>query len=68
MAKKDDSPESLLKLAQDRSVQGRRSLATAMSDLFAERESVLSDREHALMTDSRSANRSLIALTKDCRP
>ncbi len=51
MAKKDDSPESLLKLAQDRSVQGRRSLATAMSDLFAERESVLSDREHALMTD-----------------
>ena len=37
MAEKDDSPESLLKLAQDRSIQGRRSLAAAMSDLFAER-------------------------------
>lgn len=51
MAGEDDSPESLLKLAQDRSLQGRRSLATAMSDLFAERESLLSEREHALMTD-----------------
>ncbi len=51
MAGEDDSPESLLKLAQDRSLQGRRSLATAMSDLFAEREALLSEREHALMTD-----------------
>jgi uncharacterized protein (DUF2336 family) len=51
MAEKEDTAESLLKLAQDRSIQGRRSLAAAMSDLFAERESVLSDREHALMTD-----------------
>jgi uncharacterized protein (DUF2336 family) len=51
MADKDDSTESLLKLAQDRSIQGRRSLAAAMSDLFDEQESVLSDREHALMTD-----------------
>jgi uncharacterized protein (DUF2336 family) len=51
MAGENDSPESLLKLAQDRSLQGRRSLATAMSDLFAERESLLSEREHALMTD-----------------
>jgi uncharacterized protein (DUF2336 family) len=51
MVGEDDSPESLLKLAQDRSLQGRRSLATAMSDLFAEREALLSEREHALMTD-----------------
>jgi uncharacterized protein (DUF2336 family) len=51
MVGEDDSTESLLKLAQDRSLQGRRSLATAMSDLFTERESVLSEREHALMTD-----------------
>ncbi len=51
MVEENDSAESLLKLAQDRSIQGRQSLVKAMSDLFAERESVLSDREHALMTD-----------------
>lgn len=51
MAGEEDIPQSLLKLAQDRSVHGRRMLAGAVSDLFADGGSALSEREHALMID-----------------
>ncbi len=41
----------LLKLAQDRSVQGRKDLVNSISDLFSERASDLTEREQALMND-----------------
>ena len=41
----------LLKMAQDRSVQGRKALVNSISDLFSDRASALSEREHALMND-----------------
>ncbi len=51
MAAKEDSPRALLKLAQDRSVEGRRALASTIGELFTERQTALSEREYALMTD-----------------
>ena len=50
----------LLDLALDRSVEGRRALANTIGDLFSERETALSDREHALMADI------LRKLIRDC--
>ena len=46
-----EDPRLLLKMAQDRSVQGRKALVNTISDLFSERASGLSEREHALMND-----------------
>ena len=45
------SVASLIKVAQDRSVQGRKSLVDRISDLFSEKGTGLSERERALMTE-----------------
>ncbi len=47
----DESPRDLLRLAEDQSLGSRRVLANSLSDLFAERQPELSDREQALMGD-----------------
>ena len=39
----------LMKLARDRSAEGRRALSDAITDLFSEKNKALTDREHALM-------------------
>ncbi len=41
----------LLAMAHDRSRAGREHLATAVSDLFAEKDTVLTERERSIMTD-----------------
>lgn len=46
-----DDLQKLLKLALDKSVEGRRDLAASLSDLFDDSSTVLSDRERALMSD-----------------
>ena len=46
-----DELHKLLKLALDKSVEGRRDLAASLSDLFDDSSTVLSDRERALMGD-----------------
>lgn len=43
--------EGLLRMAHDRSVEGRTRLATAVGDLYVEADDELTDRERALMTD-----------------
>ena len=42
-------PDQLLKLARDRSADGRKALSAAVTDLFSEGHEALSDRERALM-------------------
>ncbi len=44
-------PRQLLRLAQDRSVQARKALVNTITDVFAERSSGMSEREHALMNE-----------------
>lgn len=46
-----DEVGTLFKLARDKSAAGRKALVNAVSDLFFNNTSVLSDREKALMTD-----------------
>lgn len=46
-----ESPKDLLRLAEDPSRGGRRMLADTISDLFAERQPALNDRERALIGD-----------------
>lgn len=43
--------DELLRLARDKSIEGRKTLVATISDLFGEREGVLTERERALMTD-----------------
>lgn len=43
--------QELLELARDKSLQSRMHLVDVIGDLFSERETVLSERERALMTD-----------------
>ncbi len=50
MTSEATSTRSLLKQAQDRSLQHRRLLAAAMTDVLAGRETVLSERERTLMS------------------
>lgn len=50
----------LLDLALDRSIEGRRALTNTIGDLFSERDTALSEREHALMADI------LRKLIRDC--
>lgn len=50
----------LLDLALDRSIEGRRALTNTIGDLFSEQETVLSERERALMADI------LRKLVRDC--
>jgi uncharacterized protein (DUF2336 family) len=50
----------LLDLALDRSVEGRRALTNTIGDLYSERGTALSEREHALMADI------LRKLIRDC--
>jgi uncharacterized protein (DUF2336 family) len=47
----DKELNELLALARDKSVSGRKTLMDAVSDLFCDNQTVLSDRERALMTD-----------------
>ncbi len=47
----DEGVRSLLKLASDRSVQGRKALVARIGALFSEKETSLSERERALMTE-----------------
>lgn len=47
----DKDLSDLLALARDKSVTGRKTLMDAVSDLFCDNQTVLSDRERALMTD-----------------
>ena len=49
MTSEATSARSLLKQAQDRSLQPRRLLAAAITDVLAGRETVLSERERTLM-------------------
>jgi uncharacterized protein (DUF2336 family) len=46
-----DDLELLLAMARDKSAAGRKTLMTAVSDLFFNKGEVLSDRERALMSD-----------------
>ncbi len=46
-----DDFELLLEMARDKTVEGRHALMAAVSDLFFDRNEVLSDRERALMSD-----------------
>ena len=41
----------LQRLARDKTAAGRRILTSTISDLFFDQRNVLSDREHALMTE-----------------
>ncbi|MFQ5775623.1 MAG: DUF2336 domain-containing protein [Kiloniellaceae bacterium] len=50
----------LIKLALDKSIEGRRALTATIGDLFSARATVLTEREHALMTDI------LRKLIRDC--
>ena len=50
----------LLDLALDRSIEGRRALTNTIGDLYSERGTTLSEREHALMADI------LRKLIRDC--
>jgi uncharacterized protein (DUF2336 family) len=47
----DKELSDLLTLARDKSVVGRKTLMDAVSDLFCDNQTVLTDRERALMTD-----------------
>jgi uncharacterized protein (DUF2336 family) len=47
----DSGFEGLLKLARDRSVEGRTRLVQSVGDLFFDTDTVLSDRERSLMTE-----------------
>ena len=47
----DKELTELLTLARDKSVSGRKTLMDTVSDLFCDNQTVLSDRERALMTD-----------------
>ena len=47
----DKELTELLSLARDKSVSGRQTLMAAVSDLFCDNQTVLTDRERALMTD-----------------
>jgi len=47
----DKELTDLLTLARDKSVIGRKTLMDAVSDLFCDNQTVLSDRERALMSD-----------------
>ena len=47
----DSGFEGLLKLARDRSVEGRTRLVQSVGDLFFDTDTVLSDRERLLMTE-----------------
>jgi uncharacterized protein (DUF2336 family) len=47
----DKELTDLLTLARDKSVTGRKTLMDAVSDLFCDNQTVLSDRERALMSD-----------------
>ncbi len=60
MTGQNDDLTGLLKLALDKSVEGRRNLTATLGDLFSDRTSVLSERERALMSDI------LHKLIRDC--
>ena len=47
----NDDLTFLLRLALDKSVEGRRNLTASLGDLFTDRTSVLTERESALMSD-----------------
>ncbi len=49
--KSDSEFEGLLKLARDRSVDGRTRLVQSVGDLFFDTDKILSDRERSLMTE-----------------
>jgi uncharacterized protein (DUF2336 family) len=49
--KPDSGFDGLLKLARDRSVEGRTRLVQSVGDLFFDTDKVLSDRERTLMTE-----------------
>ena len=51
MAVLQDDLTLLLQLARDKSVAGRKTLVSTISDLFSSSETLLSDRERALMND-----------------
>ena len=46
-----DELHELLKLALDKSVEGRQKLTASLGDLFGDRATVLTERERALMSD-----------------
>ncbi|MDX1483852.1 MAG: DUF2336 domain-containing protein [Alphaproteobacteria bacterium] len=46
-----DEYEALLEMARDKTAAGRATLASTVTDLFAERSEVLTDHERALMSD-----------------
>ncbi len=56
----DNNLTGLLKLALDKSIEGRRTLTASLGDLFNQRGTVLSERERALMSDI------LHKLIRDC--
>lgn len=60
MTGRDKDLNSLLKLALDKSVEGRHSLTASLADLFDNGGAVLSERERALMSDI------LRKLIRDC--
>ena len=47
----DSGFQGLLKLARDRSIEGRTRLVQSVGDLFFNTDTVLSDRERSLMTE-----------------
>jgi uncharacterized protein (DUF2336 family) len=46
-----EDPRILLKLAQDRSIEGRKRLIGSISDVFSEHSAEMTEREHALMNE-----------------
>ena len=46
-----EDPRILLKLAQDRSIEGRKRLIGSISDVFSEHSTEMTEREHALMNE-----------------